>query len=228
MKYAKIVDRGECYSTTNTVVNGVPANRSEWMKYNFYPKNEMVGEVLVVNGVHVLKIDENIYVPMSIRGIVEISEEEYICGKHNNVFTGMDERQQKINDGIDAFVMFEKSMKSMSSSMHSSISQDAEIYFVSFKLAVSQQGEKIQYRMNEMANQLSVTSIVHLPYYRAIDNLVEYVRRDVLIEGWSTSDVDGVSWFLGLYATAYVRALGPMNLKTDHDVFIDGFVKYFE
>ena len=228
MKYAKIIDKGECYSTTNMVVNGVPANKYEWAKYNFYPKNDMVGEVIVVNGRYVLKINEDIYVPMSGQGIVEISEAEYLAGKKNNVFTGMDERQQKINDGVDAFAMFENTFRNPSKISDSPYGQDAEIYFISFRMSASKQGESIQYRMNYMAQQLSSSTIVHLPYYKAVDQILEYVRRDIIDEGWSLSDIDGVTWFLGLYATAYVRALGTMCLKTDHDVFVDGFIKYFE
>lgn len=227
MKYAKIIDKGECYSTTNMVVNGVPANRYEWAKYNFYPKNDMVGEVIVVNGRSVLKINDEIYVPMSPQGIVEITEAEYQEGKKNNVFTGMDERQQKINDGLDAYAMLENAMRGGRTAAESPYAQDAEIYFISFRMAAARQGEGIQYRMNAMANQMSATLIVHLPYRQAIQRIVELVEQEMRNEGWSADDVDGVSWFLGLYSTAYVRALGTMCLKSDHDVFVDGFIEYF-
>lgn len=83
MRYAKNTDRGECMSTMNLVVDGVPANKWEWAKYNFYPKNDMVGEVMLVRGFNVLKIMEGIYVPMSPLGIVEISADEYERGKGN-------------------------------------------------------------------------------------------------------------------------------------------------
>lgn len=103
-KYAKIIDRGECFSTANLSVNGIPANKSEWQKYNFYPQNGMVGEVLNVNGFIVLKIMDGIYVKMTNRGITEITYEEYEAGKVNNVCIGMDERQRRINEQTDALI----------------------------------------------------------------------------------------------------------------------------
>jgi len=102
--YAKIINKGECYSTTQLTVNGVPANKWEWAKYNFYPQNGMVGELLTVNGKNVLKILEGVYVPMTKAGFIEISYKEYEAEKINNVCSGMDERQKKINTQLDALI----------------------------------------------------------------------------------------------------------------------------
>ena len=44
--YVKIVDRGECFSTTLEFIDGVYANKTEWEKHNFYPQNGMVGEIV--------------------------------------------------------------------------------------------------------------------------------------------------------------------------------------
>lgn len=104
VKYAKIIDRGECYSTSDLSVNGIPANKDEWKKHNFYPQNGMVGEILTVDGVLVLKILEGVYVPMTYRGVTEITYEEYESGKINNVCVGMDARQRKINEHADALI----------------------------------------------------------------------------------------------------------------------------
>ena len=103
MNYAKIIDSGECYSTLNISVDGIPANRNQWAKYNFYPQNGMVGVLLSVNGYSILKIKDGIYVPMSQRGIVEISEAEYLSGVKNNVCSGMNEKQANINREYDGF-----------------------------------------------------------------------------------------------------------------------------
>lgn len=103
--YVKIVDRGECFSTTMEFINGVYANKSEWAKYNFYPQNGMVGEVVKVTPrAYIVKIKDGIYVPMTKKGIREISYDEYLAGKDKNVSTGMDERQERINDGTDSLV----------------------------------------------------------------------------------------------------------------------------
>jgi len=103
--YVKIVDRGECFSTTMEFINGVYANKSEWAKHNFYPQNGMVGEVAKVTPrAYIVKIKDGIYVPMTKKGIREISYDEYLAGKDKNVSTGMDERQKRINDGTDSLV----------------------------------------------------------------------------------------------------------------------------
>ena len=44
--YVRIIDQGECLSTTREYVDGVYANKNEWAKHNFYPKNGMVGELV--------------------------------------------------------------------------------------------------------------------------------------------------------------------------------------
>ena len=103
--YVKIVDRGECFSTTMEFINGVYANKSEWAKHNFYPQNGMVGEVVKVTPrAYIVKIKDGIYIPMTKKGIREISYDEYLAGKDKNVSIGMDERQKRINDGTDSLV----------------------------------------------------------------------------------------------------------------------------
>ena len=80
--YVKIIDRGECFSTTMEYINGVYANRDEWAKHNFYPQNGMVGEVVKVTPrAFIVKIMEGVYVPMTKAGLREISYEEYIAGR---------------------------------------------------------------------------------------------------------------------------------------------------
>ena len=103
--YVKIIDCGEIYSTTMEYINGVYANRDEWVKHNFYPQNGMVGEVVKVTPrVFIVKIMEGIYVPMTKDGLKEISYDEYVASRDNNTCGGMDERQQKINDEFVSIV----------------------------------------------------------------------------------------------------------------------------
>lgn len=102
--YVKIIDKGECFSTTREFINGVYANRAEWAKHNFYPRNEMVGELVKrTPSAYIIKIKDGIYVPMTAKGIKEITYEEYVAGLPNNVCTGMDKRQQHINNSLDEF-----------------------------------------------------------------------------------------------------------------------------
>lgn len=102
--YVKIIDKGECFSTTSEFIDGVYANRTEWEKYNFYPQNGMVGEVVKrTPSAYIVKIMEGIYVPMTRNGIQEIEYDEFLAGQKNNVYTGMDERQRRINSQVDDF-----------------------------------------------------------------------------------------------------------------------------
>lgn len=103
--FVKIIDSGECFSTTMEFIDGVYANRTEWEKYNFYPQNGMVGEVVKITPrAYVVKIKDGIYVPITKRGIKEITREDYLDNKCKNVCRGMDERQQRINSGIDSLI----------------------------------------------------------------------------------------------------------------------------
>ena len=100
--YVKITDRGECFSTTPEFVDGVYANRTEWEKHNFYPQNGMVGEVVKrTPSAYIVKIMDGIYVPMTRKGIEEIEYDEFIAGQKNNICSGMDQRQQRINRQVD-------------------------------------------------------------------------------------------------------------------------------
>lgn len=103
--YVKIIDCGECFSTTMEFINGVYANKSEWAKHNFYPQNGMVGEIAKITPrAYIVKIMDGIYVPMTKNGIREISKEEYLANKGNNTCSGMDERQKKINNRVDSII----------------------------------------------------------------------------------------------------------------------------
>lgn len=103
--YVKIINRGECFSTTQEFIDGVYANKTEWEKHNFYPQNGMVGEVVKrTPSAYIVKIMDGIYVPMTKNGIKEIEYEEFVAGQSRNICTGMDERQQRINSQVDEFL----------------------------------------------------------------------------------------------------------------------------
>lgn len=102
--YVKIINKGECFSTTMEFIDGVYANKTEWEKHHFYPQNDMVGELVKrTPSAYIIKIMDGIYIPMTKRGIKEISYEEFIAGQVNNVCSGMDEKQQRINNEFDSF-----------------------------------------------------------------------------------------------------------------------------
>lgn len=73
-------------------------------KIQLLPQNGMVGEIVKrTPSAYIVKIKEGIYVPMTRKGIKEITYEEYLAGQPNNVCNGMDERQKRINDQVDDF-----------------------------------------------------------------------------------------------------------------------------
>ena len=165
MKYAKIIDKGECYSTLNLNVSETPANRNEWAKYNFYPKNGMVGIVLEVNGYNVLKINEGIYVPMSARGIEYINEQEYERGLPNNVCTGMDVRQTNINQQYDSFQ--QKNLPHLKESFKSDIRQNIERKTVDFtrNIFINDLIDEAVYYAADMCLEFYIKSGNNLPQY---------------------------------------------------------------
>jgi len=97
--YVMITDCGECYSTTMEFINGVYANKEEWSKHNFHLKNGMVGELVKITPrAYIVRIKEGIYVPMSKKGIREISYNEYSEHLCRNECNDMNENQQNTYD----------------------------------------------------------------------------------------------------------------------------------
>ncbi len=97
--YVKIIDKGECYSTLNQNDSikwkddllKEKANRYYWSRTGFYPADGMVGVVVdhmkntvFGNEIFVVQIDEDIYVPMSKRGVELINKVEYLKLRDNN------------------------------------------------------------------------------------------------------------------------------------------------
>lgn len=100
--YVEIINEGECFSTTKEFIEGVYANREEWTKHNFYPKNGMVGEVIKrTPSAYIVKIKDGIFVPMTRNGIAEISYEEFISKQSNNICSGMNKKQEDLNKRLD-------------------------------------------------------------------------------------------------------------------------------
>lgn len=165
MAYAKIINKGECFSSLNLNVNGIPANRNEWAKYNFYPKNDMVGVVMNVNGYIILKISDRIYIPMSPNGIQYISEAEYKVGISNNICNGMDERQQNLNNSYNSFQ--QQNMPALKEAFKQDIRRNIERKTVDFKRNI--------YIWDLIDEAVYYAADVCLEYYaKANNNLPQY------------------------------------------------------
>ncbi len=103
--YVKIIDKGECFSTTNEYIDGVYANKSEWEKHNFYPRNGMVGEIVKrTPSAFIVKIKDGIFVPLTRKGIKEISQEEFLANQSANTCDGMDKQQRRLYKRYENFI----------------------------------------------------------------------------------------------------------------------------
>jgi len=229
-RYARIIDRGECYSTSNLIVNGIRAHKSEWAKYNFYPQNGMVGEILIVNGCTVLKVLDGVYVQMSPAGIQEITQQEYEKEKVNNVCTGMDERQKRINSQLDSYLE-ELSIYSGGKRFQEMATMDEDdreiaIYCFSTKKALALQHDQLVPRIASLAQTLRMQHISSLPYNQVIERLTDFVTADMRMETYNPYDQESLSWFTGLWAKAYEEALNGIGFHSFDEVFTKIYKTY--
>ena len=104
--YVEIIDCGECLSDTTECINGVLANKIEWETYNFHPQYGMVGEIIKVTPrAYIIKIIDGLYVPISKKGIREISKEDYLSKKDDNLYHQMLEYHQRYNVFLQSIVV---------------------------------------------------------------------------------------------------------------------------
>ena len=219
MLYARIIDRGECESTNPLVVDGVPANVSEWKKYNFYPQNNMVGELMKVNIINVLHILPHIYVVMN-KGIEIITEEEWREGQQYNTYTGMDERQWKIHNQWQWLLLKEEELISPKV-FDSYIRNEAHTQFIYTLNQIGKGEERQQKKINEYAAKIKSSDIMFLTYNDFVKRVVSDIRKFLSNNGLGLGDKDILSGFLAVYVLAYNRALGPIAQKEDWEIFND-------
>ena len=219
MLYARIIDRGECESTNPLVVDGVPANVSEWKKYNFYPQNNMVGELMKVNNINVLHILPHIYVVMN-KGIEIITEEEWREGQQYKTYTGMDERQWKIHNQWQWLLLKEEELISPKV-FDSYIRNEAHTQFIYTLNQIGKGEERQQKKINEYAAKIKSSDIMFLTYNDFVKRVVSDIRKFLSNNGLGLGDKDILSGFLAVYVLAYNRALGPIAQKEDWEIFND-------
>lgn len=220
MKYARIIDRGECVSTHSLVIDGVPANVTEWKKYNFYPQNNMVGELMNVNGYHVLHILPHIYVVMARIGIEEISEEEWRDGQKYNTYTGMDEKQWKLYNFFQWSLLKDEEINEPKC-FDSFIKNEAHTQFIYTLNEIVKGAERQQKKISDYAEKIKSSQIMYMTYTDFIKKVVGDINVFINNNCLSLSDKDIVSWCLAVYVLAYNRALGPIAQKEDWEVFND-------
>lgn len=248
MKYAKIVDAGECMSTTQMTCEGVLANRFEWARHDFYPQDGMVGEVHDVNGVSVLKISDGIYVPMTLRGITEISREEYTSLLCNNAATGMNERQRRINDQYDSVVATEGYLAQ--AGVGGIPPQHAgNMDMFSYMMHATHQGkdadENARYQYSRSLKELSensssLNSFIDTSIIPALDAddpgildrtaLLGYLCRKVESQlvslGYDSTDEDSLGLFSLLWVKGYLRWMRALGTESEASLFMNCYKNY--
>ena len=107
------------------------------------------------------------------------------------------------------------------------IEREAEIYCTSAKVALRSQEKSIEPQIADMANNLIVKGVLNLSYSTILQLMVTWTEQAVRANGWNIQDEDGVSWWIGLYAQSYIRAMNN-NEHSFEEIFKTVFVKYFE
>lgn len=228
-KFAEIIDKGECYSTLDLEIDGIPATKTEWDKYKFYPQNGMVGKIIEIDtnkvfvtghGINILKIANGIYVPMSNHGIKIISQQEYEA-KINTVSldTGMDARQKAINNRYDSLNDFCKI---------GSKDSDAKIYCLASKHGLhtrqANYKEALRFIVNGWRLDAWTDSLSSLEFIQ----LITYsIKLTLIEENWSLTEKEEVSWFIANFTVTAIAAK-PSLAKNYDELFIIIFNYYYD
>lgn len=221
MRYAKVIHPGKCLQYTGTTVEGTPANREEWEKYDFYPTYDIVGEVLMVNGVIVLKVDDGIYVPMD-GGLEEVNEEYY--HEHKGNWRELRESTLHSISHIEDYIR--DKFKSRRPEL-GIIRSRANYYISIFK---KHRMEHADHYVDAYQKYSAGLIQIHL---LGLDSLPEDARTiagyamDVIrSEQEDLENYTIVSWVVGVCTDAYLSIIGSQSQGNQDKVFREVFIEY--
>lgn len=89
--------------------------------------------------------------------------------------------------------------------MYKPTEEDIAIYAMSTEMCVAYQQPDTSKAIVEEA-KLWAKEFTMLSEEQLCDKAVEFTRADVRGMNWSEDDIDGVAWFLGIYARIIVKA----------------------
>lgn len=100
--YVEIIDKNLCNPYIDLTIEGIKANSTEWVKYNFYPQNGIVGELIgdtyISSGfVYIIQVMEKVFVPIDPSGIKSISQSEFKSRYSRNKEIGIDKYSENDN-----------------------------------------------------------------------------------------------------------------------------------
>lgn len=90
------------------------------------------------------------------------------------------------------------------------IENEAEIYCTSSKIGLNSQAQFVEEASSAFATEMRDNDIAHMSFEQVVSYIVNKSREACDMNGWPMTDEDGISWFIGLYTKAYIKALGIM------------------
>lgn len=106
------------------------------------------------------------------------------------------------------------------------IAKEADIYCASTQISMRNQQEYVEQVVSEISTDFINRDIESQPYNQVVSLINKWTEDYVIQSGWSVTDEDGVSWFLGLFCKSYVRCLKNSIVPFDK-IFKDCFKGYF-
>lgn len=209
-------------SNSNTLVNGIPANRGEWAKRGFtFPKVGMVGEVMNANGIQVLKICDNFYVPFSGE-IEEVSEAEFLKDRYSP--NSGEYTSNSIEHELDYLKKRYMGKKAMSPSLMES--RINFIYRDTYLTAKSNMGREADTQIRSMTSELEALPIYDFKYEDAVEKFAQLITAEFSVAGINPDDEKMVSLWVGLHAESYVKAMESFKSYEFKTVFRDIYKAY--
>ena len=105
------------------------------------------------------------------------------------------------------------------------LEMNAAIYCISAKRAISIQGESLMDRIRMIANDMRRQNQQFMSYDTFVEKVVDWTEESIVSEGWSLTEVDGISWFIALYAKAYSIIKPEYSFD---QIFKDAFKLYYQ
>ncbi|MGM9824275.1 MAG: hypothetical protein ACI30Q_07870 [Muribaculaceae bacterium] len=107
------------------------------------------------------------------------------------------------------------------------IEKEAEIYCKSSIISMKQQQIAIEPKIEAMCHDMISMELESCDYEKVVELICFWTKKYVVNSGWDIDDEGGVSWFLGLLCTAYVRSLRN-SICPFEKIFKSCFINYFK
>lgn len=228
-RYARITDSGECYKSLTIVIDGVYANEKTWSQHDFKPSNGMVGELIEHHNISVLKIRDQIFVPISKYGYEIISKDDFESA--NQPHPVVDPRFPFIDpNNLDAMIGREEFAPAFNKTGFAPKDFSAAIadYQKIASRYIDSLSEDLLPRLRSMIRQLENQEIEQYPYNSVITVFSSWIKEEMVSFNWMPDDYKGAAWLCSLYAEAYIKSLGELSDRDFESVFADLFKRYHD